>query len=134
MAICEWAIVCDYAFYAEEKKVSMIGVFDRIWVASVPTTHHQSAICIRLLGNPKENVDFKVTITRPTGGTLGGAGIGGKIELGDAGTAEIVVNLGNLPLPDLGIYSIKVIMPGQPPKIVTLNVGMLPKPETQGES
>src|SRR5258708_7624665 len=114
MADCDWVILCDYAFHDIGRKMCLIGIFDKIFVPSVPATHHQAALAVRLVGEPKEKVSFKVEITRPPeagGGTV--ANLGGEVELAEAGTGEIQFNMGGLPLPDYGLYAFNVYLGDQ---------------------
>ena len=62
MARCDWAIGCDYAFLDENRKMCMVGVFDRIFATAVPAVHHQASFVLKLIGEPKERVQFEKTI------------------------------------------------------------------------
>ncbi|MDR7522213.1 MAG: hypothetical protein QN168_07110 [Armatimonadota bacterium] len=128
MATCEWAILCDYAFQDIGRKSCLIGIFDRIFAARVPATHHQAAVVIKLVGNPQERVQIRLAISRPTGETL--AEVTGTAQLSDAGTLEQGLNLGNLPLPDFGIYAIKIFLGDapDPAKMITFTVTRPPQP------
>lgn len=126
MATCEWAILCDYAFQDLGRKTCLIGIFDRIFTAQVPATHHQAAVVIKLIGEHHERVHLRLAITRPTGETL--AEVGGEGELGDAGTIELGMNLANLPLPDFGIYGINVFVMDVLAKTITFTVTRPPQP------
>ena len=108
MAKCEWAILCDYAFQDVGRKTCLIGVFDRIYASQVPTTHHQSALALKVFGDPQEKVRIRIEIRRPGGNQL--AKLQGAAELGPGGTADLQFNIAGLPLPDFGDYSIKVFL------------------------
>ena len=89
MAECEWAILCDHTFKDEHGKICLIGIFDRISAKSVPTTHHQLAVVMKFVGDPKEQIRFRVEIVRPTGGLVGA--FSGEGHLSDTGVVEINV-------------------------------------------
>ena len=125
MAVCEWAILCDYTFKDERGKICVIGIFDRIVAASVPTTQHQAAIVMKFIGDADEQVKFKVEIVRPTGGLLGT--ITGESKLGTSGTLEANLNLKELPLPDWGPYAFSIYVNDAPAKPLTFTVD---KPKT----
>lgn len=125
MAECEWAILCDYSFRDQGGKVCMIGVFDKILTNAVPATHHQAAMVLRFVGEPKEKINFRLEIIRPTGGLLGKLEGGG--ELGETGTAEINLNLGSLPIPDLGTYAFQLYLNDQMSKATTFVVAKPPQ-------
>jgi len=129
VAECDWVILCDYAFHDIGRKTCLIGIFDRIFAPSVPTAHHQAALAVKLVGDPKEKVAFKVEITRPAGGTL--ANLGGEVELGDSGTGELQFNMAGLPLPDYGLYAFNVYLGDQLAKTAGFTVAPLPQPPKQ---
>jgi len=86
VAKCDWAIVCDHAFFDEDRKMCMVGVFDRIFARAVPATHLQAFLVLKLVGEPKEKAKVRVDIVRPYGDVLGK--IEGTSELGDDGTSQ----------------------------------------------
>jgi hypothetical protein len=106
MAECDWVILCDYAFLDQGGKMCLIGAFDRVFAPSVPSALHQSSIAMKLLGEPNDTVEFRVEITRPTGGQL--ASVGGSLKMPDAGSQNVQFNIAGLPLPDYGLYAVNV--------------------------
>ncbi|MBI1955040.1 MAG: hypothetical protein HYS38_01455 [Acidobacteria bacterium] len=136
MADVDWAILCDYAFLDVGRKTCIIGVFQRIFVNSVPAHHHQLALVIRFIGEPGETVKFKIEIVRPPesgGGTVGA--VGNEIKLGDTGTAEFITQIAGLPLPDYGAYSFNIYADeNKPPKAVTFTVERPPKGSSEPPS
>ena len=124
MAECDWAILCDYAFMDVGKKMCMIGVFDRVYATAVPSSLRQSSVSMKMLGNPGEKVEFRVEITRPTGGQL--AGIQGEVVMPDTGSADVQFNLAGLPLPDYGPYSVNVFVNDELSRVSTFVVAQPP--------
>ena len=120
MASVEWAVLCDYAFQDVARKTCLIGIFDRIFARAVPAQHHQAAFVFKLIGDPDEEVDFKIEITRPAGGTLGS--VGAKIKIPQAGTIEVLSNLQGLPLPDYGPYAFTLYLGSELAKVVGVTV------------
>jgi hypothetical protein len=107
MAECDWAILCDYSFLDAGQKVCLIGVFEKINAASVPTTLHQSALALKILGNPEEQISFRIAVNRPSGGAL--ASVAGSVILGpEASSANVQLNFAGLGLPDWGVYEVSV--------------------------
>jgi len=134
MAECEWAILCDYAFQDVARKTCAIGIFDRVFAAAVPAQHHQAAFVFKLIGDAHETVDFRVDITRPTGGLIGS--IGGRVTLPDAGMADIITNLQGMPLPDYGVYTFALMIGADKDSVklakpVTVTVTELPAPKKE---
>lgn len=128
MTKCEWALLCDYAFLDVGRKMCVIGIFDRIYALNVPATHHQAALAMKLVGEPKEKVKLKIEIVRPTGGVL--ARVEGSGELSETGTAEIQFNVGNLLLPDWGIYAFNVYIGDELAKPIGIMVTRPPQQPT----
>lgn len=126
MATCEWAILCDYAFQDVGRKTCLIGIFDRIFTARVPATHHQASVVVKLIGEHHEHVRIRLAISRPTGESL--AEVTGDGELGDTGTIELGINLRTISLPDFGIYGINVFVNDVLSKTVTFAVIRPPQP------
>jgi uncharacterized protein DUF6941 len=120
MATCEWAILCDYAFLDVNRKLCLIGIFDRIAAPAVPATHHQAALALKLVGEPGERVRLRLEAVRPTGETL--MRIEGDGELGEGGTAEIHMGMAGLPLPDYGIYAFNLYIGDELARSVALTV------------
>jgi hypothetical protein len=120
MARCDWAVVCDHAFLDENRKMCMIGIFDRVFAAAVPAVHHHAAVVLRLIGEPRERVQIRVDIVRPSGEVLGK--IEGMAELGDDGTSQLNLGLRGLPLPDFGIYAFNIYLGDQLDKTIGVTV------------
>jgi hypothetical protein len=127
MAECDWAILCDYAFLDVNRKMCLIGTFDRIFASAVPGGLHQAAIAMKLLGDANETANFRLEILRPNqSGQLITAQ--GSTVLGDSGTADVQFNIAGLPLPDYGVYSINVYVDEGAPRTVSFQVMKPPNP------
>ena len=116
MIECEWAILCDYAFRDERQKLCVIGIFDRVFTAAVPSGLRQAAFVIKLVGDAKERVQVRIEIVRPSHEPL--AQLQGEVTLGDNGTGEIQLAMNGLPLPDWGIYEFNIYADDVPVKTV----------------
>lgn len=66
MVQCDWVIICDHTLRDELGKVCLIGVFDQIAVADVPTTVRRMALAFRFSGTPGDGRHF-FDSNRPTG-------------------------------------------------------------------
>lgn len=130
MATCDWALLCDYAFLDVNRKLCLIGIFDRIVTPAVPTAQHQAALALRLVGEPKESVRLRLEVVRPTGEVL--ARMDGGGELGDAGTAEIHMGMAGLPLPDFGIYAFNIYIADELVRTIGVTVGRPPQDAPAG--
>src|SRR5580692_3208366 len=111
MAECDWAILCDYAFLDSNRKQCLIGAFDRIFSPNVPSILPRASVALKILGNPNEQVQFRLEIIRPAGTQLLSAD--GNALIADSGTADVQFNLVNTSLPDHGVYSINIYVNGE---------------------
>lgn len=116
MAECDWAILCDYAFQDINRKMCIIGAFDRIFTPSVPSVQHQAALAMKFVGQAGEKITFRIEAMRPSGGQL--LRFEGNAQLGDTGTAEFQFNIVGLPIPDFGLYNFNIFVGDEPPKAV----------------
>ena len=125
MATCDWAVLCDYAFLDVNRKLCLIGIFDRILAAAVPATQHQAALALKLVGEPKEQVQLRLEVVRPTGEVL--ARVEGGGELSEAGTAELHMGMAGLPLPDFGIYAFNLYIANELVRTIGVTVTRPPQ-------
>jgi len=49
MAECDWMILSDHAFLDINKKVCIIGVFDRIYTLAVPVAQPRMGVAIKVI-------------------------------------------------------------------------------------
>lgn len=131
MSECDWAILCDYAFLDVGRKMCLIGIFDKIYANNVPSALHQCSLAIKLLGHPKEEIQFRIEIIRPTGGQL--AQFEGTATAGDSGVAELQVGMAGLPLPDFGTYGFSIHSGDQLLKTATATVMKPPEQTTPNQ-
>lgn len=50
----DFAVVCDYALIDQYGKLSVLGIFQHIWVSQFPTVHPRLHLVIRLRGKRTE--------------------------------------------------------------------------------
>ncbi len=58
----DFAVACDYAIIDQYGKLSVLGVFSHIWVATFPAVHPRLHLVIRLRGRRTEVAQHKVNI------------------------------------------------------------------------
>lgn len=126
MADCDWAILCDHAFPDLNRKMCLIGIFDRINTIAVPTALHQSALALKIVGDAQEKVPLVIRILRPTGGSLGDVAL--EATLSDTGTAEIQLGMSGLPLPDEGVYTFEITSGDASLKAIHIAVALQDRP------
>jgi hypothetical protein len=126
MAECDWAILCDYAFLDSNRKQCLIGAFDRVFAPNVPSGLARASIALKILGDPNEQVSFRLEIMRPTGPQLLAAQGSAAIPA-ESSTADVQFNLVGVPLPDYGVYLVNVFVNDAASKQISFQV-MPPQP------
>lgn len=58
----DFAVVCDYALIDQYGKLSVMGIFQHIWVSQFPTVHPRLHLVIRLRGRRTEVGEHALTI------------------------------------------------------------------------
>ena len=127
------ALVCDYALIDQYGKLSVMGIFEHIWVQHFPVVHPRLHLVMRLKGRRTEigehkvgirlvdeddkeiiNGDGTVTFSEPPAGVL-------DIE---AGTVLVF----DVPFEHEGSYRFQIAVDGDEMATVALTVGVAPDP------
>ncbi|HWO88579.1 MAG TPA: hypothetical protein VNL98_05455 [Gemmatimonadales bacterium] len=112
------ALVCDHALIDQAGKLSVIGIFERIWVERFPAVHPRLNLVLRLKGKRTEIGEHPVaiTLTDPQGQeVLRGDGM---VTIGEppAGVFEVdasAVLTFDVPLNQAGTYTFVVSVDGE---------------------
>lgn len=103
---------CDVANVSREGKLSIIGIFDRIFAAKVPSSFIRLFIVAIFEGKPGSEAKIKLEIADPTGKPV----LPPKdlaFRFGTNGKANLITDLVHLPLPVFGQYKISVSANGK---------------------
>lgn len=125
------ALVCDHAIIDQHGKLSVLGIFDRIWVERFPAVHPRLHLVIRLKGRRTEVGDHGVLIqlVDDTGREiLRGEG---NVQIGEppAGVIDIeaaAVLAFDVPLERAGIYTFEIAVDGARVASVPITVTQMP--------
>ncbi|HKS06414.1 MAG TPA: hypothetical protein VJR92_08890 [Gemmatimonadaceae bacterium] len=108
-----FALFADSANVSVEGKLNILGVFDALQVASVPTVHPRATLVMRLKGTLDETGHHKVAMswTSPEGSELWSSS--GDLEIGapPAGAIEMdfpLILTFDLPIPKAGTHHLRV--------------------------
>lgn len=96
---------CDYALISQEGKLSVIGIFDRIFVQTLPAQHPSMAFVVVAEGAPKSDYKVKLLITGPAGNKI--QEIPMNVKTNDAGYFNVIANLNNVPITEQGIMKVE---------------------------
>ncbi len=58
----DFAVVCDYALVDQYGKLSVLGIFQHVWVATFPTVHPRLHLVVRLRGKRTEIGEHRLEI------------------------------------------------------------------------
>ena len=125
------ALVCDHAIIDQHGKLSVLGIFDRIWVERFPAIHPRLHLVLRLKGRRTEVGDHAVLIqlVDETGReVLRGEG---NVQIGEppAGVVDIeaaAVLAFDVPLEKPGVYTFDIAVDGARAAEVPITVTQMP--------
>jgi hypothetical protein len=125
------ALVCDHAIVDQVGKLSVIGIFERIWVQSFPTVHPRLHLVLRLKGRRTEVGEHPVVILlRDPDGTEVLRG-DGTVHIGEppAGVTEVEASAVlpfDVPLDRAGTYHFEILVDGRQQALVPVIVTAMP--------
>ena len=133
----DFALACDYALIDQYGKLSVLGIFQHIWVAQFPTVQPRLHLVVRLKGKRTEvgqhhigirlldeegtqilNGDGAVTFNEPPAGVI-------EIEAGTVLAFDV-------PFRAPGRYHFEIGIDGQTETIVPITVSQAPPPGAPG--
>ena len=132
----DFAVVCDYALVDQFGKLSVIGVFQHIWVQKFPTVHPRLHLVIRLKGGRTEvgqhNVQIRL-LNEEDNEIISGEG---KVHLPEPPAGVLEVEAGailafDVPFDKPGLYRFEITIDSEPQRSVPIAVSQGPKPPPQ---
>ena len=128
------AVVCDHALIDQSGKLSVIGIFERIWVERFPAVHPRLHLVLRLKGRRTEIGEHPVVIVLkdPEGNqVLRGDG---SVQIGEppAGVTEVeagAVLAFDVPLERAGTYTFDIAVDGEAQASLPISVSQMPAPQ-----
>jgi hypothetical protein len=127
------AVVCDHALIDQAGKLSVIGIFERIWVERFPAVHPRLHLVLRLKGRRTEIGEHPVAIVLhdPDGREILRGD--GNVQIGEppAGVTEVeagAVLAFDVPLDRPGTYTFDIAVDQQRAATVPVTVSQMPTP------
>lgn len=127
------AVVCDHALIDQAGKLSVIGIFERIWVERFPAVHPRLHLVLRLKGRRTEIGEHPVAIVLhdPDGREILRGD--GNVAIGEppAGVTEVeagAVLAFDVPLDRPGVYTFNISVDQQHAASVPVTVSQMPTP------
>ncbi|HEV8123269.1 MAG TPA: hypothetical protein VGP80_03425 [Gemmatimonadales bacterium] len=114
----DFAVLADYALIDQQGKLSIIGIFQHVWVASFPTVNARTHLVLRVKGRRTEigSHSIRIRFVDDAGQELLGGE--GTVQFGEpvAGVIELeagAVLVFDIPLPKAGQYAFEIGLDGQ---------------------
>jgi hypothetical protein len=131
----DFAVVADYALVDQAGKISVLGIFQHIWVQQFPAMHPRLHLVLRLKGKRTEIGEHGVQIRlvdEQDNEILGG---NGNVTFAEppAGVTEIeaaAVLVFDVPFPHAGVYSFDITVDGERAAQVPITVSQMPQSES----
>jgi hypothetical protein len=133
----DFAVVCDYAVVDQYGKLSVMGIFQHIWVAQFPAVHPRLHLVLRLKGKRTEvgQHDTQIRLLDADGAeVLSGSG---TVTLAEppAGVTEIeagAILVFDVPFARAGRYVFEITVDGEVQAAVPLTVAQSLGPPQRG--
>ncbi len=128
----DFAVLSDYALIDQQGKLSVLGIFQHVWVASFPATHPRTHLVLRVKGKRTEIGEhaMRIRFVDDQGHELMGGD--GTVQFGEppAGVTEVeagAVLVFDVPLPHPGTYAFEISLGGSVVQ-VPLSAAQIPPP------
>ncbi len=127
----DFAVVADYALVDQAGKISVLGIFQHIWVQQFPAMHPRLHLVLRLKGRRTEIGEHAVQIRlldEQDAEVLGG---NGNVTFAEppAGVTEIeaaAILVFDVPFPHAGLYRFEIVVDAERKATVPITVSQLP--------
>ena len=133
----DFAVLADYALIDQQGKLSVLGIFQHVWVASFPAVHPRTHLVLRVRGRRTEIGEHRIRIRFLDEQEQELIGGDGTVQFGEppAGVTEVeagAVLVFDVPLPGPGLYGFEISM-GDHVLRVPLSAAQIPEPEQSRE-
>jgi hypothetical protein len=113
----DFAVIADYALIDQQGKLSVLGIFQHVWVAQFPAIHPRTHLVLRVKGRRTEigMHTMRIRFVDDAGTELLGGE--GTVQFGEppAGVVEVeagAVLVFDVPLPAPGVYAFQIALDG----------------------
>lgn len=98
----ELVALADYAMTGEDKKLSVIGIFDKLFVRQLPSNHARMSFVVTFVGMPNTSEEVKLKIIAPSDKESFSADV--KLSFGENGKFNFVSNFEGFPIEETGSH------------------------------
>jgi hypothetical protein len=127
----DFAVVADYALVDQAGKISVMGIFQHIWVQQFPAMHPRLHLVLRLKGKRTEIGEHDVRIRLMDEEGVEVLGGNGSVTFAEppAGVTEIeaaAILVFDVPFPHPGAYRFDITIDGTQAADVPITVSLMP--------
>jgi uncharacterized protein DUF6941 len=128
----DFAVIADYALVDQAGKISVLGIFQHIWVQQFPAMHPRLHLVLRLKGKRTEIGEHAVQIRLLDEQDTEVLGGNGNVTFAEppAGVTEIeaaAILVFDVPFPHPGAYRFDITVDGKHAAKVPLTVSQMPQ-------
>src|SRR5581483_10122506 len=129
----DFAVISDYALVDQAGKLSVLGIFQHIWVQQFPAMHPRLHLVLRLKGRRTEVGEHAVQIRLVDEADTEILGGNGSVNFAEppAGVTDIeagAVLVFDLPFPHAGLYRFEITIDGEQQASVPVTVSQITNP------
>ncbi len=133
----DFAVVCDYAIVDQLGKLSVMGIFQHIWVDKFPAVHPRLHLVLRLRGRRTEIGEHRVAIRLQDDADVEVLKADGLVTFSEPPAGVVEVEAGciltfDVPLHRAGRYTFDIAVDEETSCQVPIAVAQRPPPATQG--
>ena len=122
-------MLADYALIDQQGKLSVLGIFQHVWVSEFPAVHPRTHLVLRVRGRRTEigSHSIRIRFVDAQGAELLGGD--GTVQFGEppAGVTDVeagAVLVFDVPLPAGGQYAFEIVLDGEPALRVPLTASL----------
>jgi len=133
----DFAVLADYALIDQQGKLSVLGIFQHVWVASFPAVHPRTHLVLRVRGRRTEIGEHRIRIRFVDDRDQELIGGDGTVQFGEppAGVTEVeagAVLVFDVPLPRAGAYAFEISL-GEQTLRVPLSASLVPQSQAESD-
>jgi hypothetical protein len=106
----DWAFICDYALIDASGKLSILGIFDRLFAANFPAAHPMLYVVASWVAPPGTVAIVELRYWSPAGDLIGAAQQ--HVSFGPDGKSAGIFQMPQLPIPVPGTYLLEYVTGG----------------------
>jgi hypothetical protein len=127
----DFAVVADYALVDQSGKISVLGIFQHIWVQQFPAMHPRLHLVLRLKGKRTEVGEHGVQIRLADEEGAEILGGNGTVTFAEPPAGVVDIEAGailvfDVPFPHPGVYKFDITVDGEQKAEVPITVTQLP--------